>query len=482
MSISFANAVGNLFNRVGKAALLLKQLRSYQSSQLTNMTDTSAGLVAQLNAESDIQALVGSSYIGQLGSPEAVGKLSQRVAEAAINRAVYRDSGGAGGPRINQTLTLNNTLASLQEIIRQMKVAGASIQKCTLAGTVSGDRTNSFTGTGLTLANISFNRPSDGLVQENSFAETILLTCTQDSYVGGATKYNEGYTATGQGSQSDFFTFNWPLGSGATIGFNAIDGNTNNGSGNVLSNAFTAFTSNFPTYWERVNGQAGTMFFQESTLIYDGTGALKVVGDGSSLGQILQTFNTSTTSGSGAGTLGILQPLTQYSVCLFARRDGVAPAAGKWNVDLVDSVGNIINDANGVANTLSIDLTALTTTYQGFLATFRTPSTLPTTYRLRMSMPSGNALTNNRAVYFAKGSLGQMTRFYIGGPSLAVHAGATAGVQGDFASIATTNDRGGFSNLGGFQVSFARWFPMRDNNLLLPSSNAPTISDSGLIA
>src|SRR3990167_4006461 len=110
MAISFSSSPGNLFNAFGKLALVLKQMRTNQGLQNTNLSNVTNGVVGQFTTESDIQALVGNAYIGQLNAMGGVGSLMQSVAEAALNRIVFNDS-----PRPNQSLTTYNTPASLSE-------------------------------------------------------------------------------------------------------------------------------------------------------------------------------------------------------------------------------------------------------------------------------------------------------------------------------------------------------------------------------
>lgn len=467
MALSFASAVGNLFNRLGKAALLIKQMRSYQTSQLANMTDTVNGVVAQFNAEPDVQALMGNQYIGLLNSAAGVGNFAQGLAASTLNRMIFRDN-----PQLSQTLQAQTTLSSLKELIRQMKAASASVLAMTIATT-----NGSFTGTGNGAINSSVRRPSDGLVLENTFAETLRLTCTSDSYDGSATAGNESLALTGTGRETNVFAFNWPLGSDASTSLNAIDGNEDNSAGNLLTNSgFEDFTSNVPDNWDLEVGTAGTHVFQEVTLIYDPSGgeALRILGDGSNLTQIRQPFNDST------GTVGALEPATQYSFNVWARRDGVAPGAGVLTVDLWnETTGAVINDNNGTPNSFTIDLTGLTTSYLPQRGVFRTPSILPSTIYLRMRLST--ALTTGRSVYFDKASLGLMTQAYTSGPYVAVHAGSTPFLIGDLGTIAVTNSRGAAGVLDTWQTAFTRLFPeMLSSELLIPSSSVPTIAD-GLI-
>src|SRR5438309_2139320 len=130
MALAFANSTGNIFNRFGKLGLLVKQMDSYQSSQLTNFTNTSTGVVAQYNGESDIQSLIGSSYVGLLNGASSIGATASNVARSTINRMIFRDN-----PRLAQNLQSLQVVTSIQEVIRQMKLAGATILSMTIGTT-----------------------------------------------------------------------------------------------------------------------------------------------------------------------------------------------------------------------------------------------------------------------------------------------------------------------------------------------------------
>lgn len=464
MAISFSSAVGNLFNRLGKLGNLIKQVRSYQSSQEANMINTLNGVVAQFNGESDLQALMGNSYLGILRGPESASTTAQNIARATINRVVFRDN-----PRSGQDLQSQNILGSLTEVIRQMKLAGSTVRAMTITATPT-----SFSGTGNGIVNSSVIRPLDGLTLENAFAETLLLTCSSDSYSGSSTAGNEPIFINGTGAQSDVYAFNWPQGSGSQTTLNAIDGNVNNGSGNLLTNSgFANFTLDVPNNFTLVVGAGNTNLFEETSIVYDGAKALRIAGDGpGTLTEFKQKFGDST-----AGTSDTLDPQTQYSFNLFARRDGTAAAAGILTVDLIDGNGTVIQDAAGVANTFNIDLTALTTQYASFTGVFRTPVILPASQFLRFRLST--ALTNGRSVYLDKCSLGIMRQLYTSGPFLAVHAGSTPFLIGDFATVVITNSRGSGGTLDTFQTLFARIFSeMLSNELLLPSSSSPSVDDA----
>ena len=469
MTIPFFGAPGDFFNAVGKMGLLIKNVNSFQATLLISMTNTSTGVVAQLNNESDIQAIMGDSYISLLSSLESPCSTAQQLAVEYLNRLIFRDN-----PQLNQTLTQDNTEASYLELIRQMKVTGNTVLGMTVTATpVLFTSTVSNIGDGTIV--VSTKRPSDGLTLENAFTENLLFTCTGDSYNGSATANNEPFLVTGAGNQNDLFAFNWPLGSNCQIGINVIDPNSDNAAGNILTNSgFEDWTSNTPDNWEITTGAAGTNIFQENSIIYDGTASLRLTGDaGGTLTAWRQIFNSS------SGTSGTLDSQNQYAFNVWARRDGIIPAAGVLVVELVDSNGNVILDQNSVANTVNIDLTLLNTIYTAYNIAFRTPAIMPSTYYIRYRLST--ALTDTRSVYLDSGGLGLMTQTYTTGPYVAIFAGTTPFLTSDYSTCQITNSRGTAGTLNTWQTAMARLFPdmAYGNGYLLPSStSAPTVSDN----
>ena len=177
-----------------------------------------------------------------------------------------------------------------------------------------------------------------------------------------------------------------------------------------------------------------------------------------------------------------LTPLSQYAVNIYARRDGTAPAAGVLTIDLADVNGTVINDENGAANSFTINLTTLTTSYASYTGVFRTPVILPSDQYIRLHLTT--ALTDGRNVYFDKMAMDQMSRTYRSGPHIAAFAGSNPFANDDYATVVLTNSRGSGGTLNTFQTVFARLFPREayGNELQMPSSANPTISDSALIA
>ncbi len=461
--LSFSNAVGNLFNRLGRLGKCIAAVRTHQLAQIVNMIDTTNGVVAQFNAESDIQALMGSAYIGILSSVESVGGLSQNIASQTISRMVFRDN-----PRLGQTLQSITTLSSINEVIRQMTQQGATILAQTVTATPL-PFANPSEGNGTVVASVK--RPFDGRTLENAFAENLLVTCSADSFTGGATQGQEQLLVTGVGQQTDVFSFDWPLGSNATAGLTCIDGSQNASGNNLLTNSdFETWVAGAPSNYEIVVGSS--TISQETGIVFSGASALKLTGDGSTLTEWRQLFGNTT------GTAGTLSASTQYAFNVWVRRDGTSAAVGQLAVELIDDANNIIQDNAGNDNSFTIDLTTLTTVYTPKSGTFRTPERLPSTIYIRYRLTTGNALTNGRAVYFDKSALGVTTKIYVGGPSLAIFSGSLPFVVNDFTTVGVTNSRGAAGTLSTFQTLLFQLFPdVQSNEILFPSSSVPTISD-----
>lgn len=468
MAISFANFVGSLMNALGRCAGVVKNLRSYQTTQKTAM---SVNLVAELAAEPDVQAVTGSGYIGALSSSGgSVGPLMQSQAAAIVNRIVYRDN-----PRLGQSLTSSNTLASLQEIIRQMKAQNVSVLACTVTATGT-----AFQGAGDGVINASTVRPYDGLTLENAFSENLNVFCTSDSYSGGATAGNESFTVFGTGSQSDVFAFDWPLGSDAQTSVQAINGSADNAQGNALTNSgWDSWTDGVPDNWEVVVGDT-TSVSEITGFTFTGGSSLKLLGNGGSeLTKIRQKFGDGT-----LGTAGTLEEASQHSLCLWMALGQVnPPGAGIMRIALVDGAGVVVKDEAGNDNATSINLTtALTQDFAPFKTTFRTPLDMPDELYLQIELTE--ALEDGYVVLLDQLGLGPMVQLYVSGPFMAIHSGAEPFELNDYAQLQVTNSRGAGGTLDTWQTAFARLFfsDVMNNELLLPSSATPTISDALITA
>lgn len=198
--------------------------------------------------------------------------------------------------------------------------------------------------------------------------------------------------------------------------------------------------------------------------VYAGTYAMFFESDGSELTQLDSRV---TVTGQ-----------TAYALNLWLT---VAATAGSGVIQfsLVDGIsGTVINDSQGVANTITVNVDDLTTSWQALndLVTqpvFRLPAVVPSLVYLRMrfstSPPSGTK------VYFDHMAMVGMTSLYSGGPLAALFAGSNAYRIGDKYNITVTNDRA-----GKLHEWMARTFDFAANQILLPvdAGGSETIPDS----
>ncbi len=476
MTIPFFGAVGDLFERLGSYGSLLSEVRTYQLAQLVNTIDPVTGVVAQLDLEPDIQAIMGGSYIGLInGAGQAVGSTAQTLAGITVSRMVYRDN-----PRFNQTLTQQNVFLSMVEIIRQMKSQGATVLQMTVSATPSvGPSGGSFAGIGTGVVVASVNRPQDGLYQENLFAENLLVTCATDSYSRTATAGNESLDITGVGQQTNLFAWDWPLGSNCSLSVTAIDGNQDNSGGNLLVNSgFEDWTGtgNFLNNWQLITGTLGVNIAEENSNVYDGTAAIVLTGDGATNVRWRQKFNDGT-----VGTSTLLDTYTQYAFNVFMRRDGIQAGAGSLQIALTDVNGNVLLDAGNNLQKLIVDLTGLTTNYMGYNVCFQTPPILPSDVYLDFELLV--PITAGRQVFLDKAAMGLSQQCYSSGPYIAVFAGSVPFLIGDFATVLMANSRGVGSTISTWQTLWYRLFPdiVSRFELQLPSSTVPNILDSLIV-
>lgn len=464
MTIPLYGSTGALFNRLGTLAYVIENVDSFHSTLEASLIGGN-GITNQYQTEPDLQAQIGTTWINLLASVEAPCSVMQQLTVATINRMVYRDS-----PQYNQTITGQNLTASINYVLQQMASQNATILQMTVGAT-----STPFVGTGNGVINVSLKRPFDGRFLENAFQETITFTCVADSYIGGATAFNEGFQVTGEGSEPDVFAFDWPLGSNGLTQLNAINGDANQSQNNLLNNSgFALWTGGAPNNWIIVTG--GSLITQNQSIIFTTGSSMLWTGDGSTLINITQTFNSST------GNNSTLSPQTQYSVNLYLRTGGAAPTQGILQIDLIDGHNNIINDQAGNPNSFTIDLTTLSTVWTSFKGFFRTPEIMPGTQSIRYHL--NTALNNGAFVYFDKTSMGLATQLYSQGPFIAVHSGNTPFVQSpvaDYGQAQVTNSRGAGGTLSTWQT--ALWRLLGTNlgfELIWPSSLSPDVSD-GLI-
>lgn len=457
MSIPLTGA-GGYFTIAGKLGKLNKDVASYLSATLAASIDTALTQFDGTNYREVASSLAGgrTSYL----STPTVTSTSAVTASSLLLKMVKADN-----PQFSDT----DAAAAVAELIKQMKAGSATIKAATIGISSAVFTSPANNGNG---AVVMSTKRGDGLVQENAFAETATLACTGDAQSGTATSGSEPFRFTGDALLSDVWAYNWPGGSGASASMTAIDGSLNSSSTNLMQNSsFTTFTSNTPDSWTITVGVAGTDVKKSTSVFYDGSESLEIVG-GATLTALTQAFGQSATS---AGSTAKVYAGKQYAVNLFAKVD-VVPAAGVLTVDLIDGSGTVINDDQGTANSFTVTLSSLTTSFAAKNGTFRLPRVLPSTVKIRLRIST--ALSAGSSLFIDRMAMGEMTKLYAGGPSVAVFSGSTPWVINDGWNLTVTNDRGGSTFGASWQSFFDRVFGMRAMDLLLPSAGSPTISDT----
>lgn len=165
----------------------------------------------------------------------------------------------------------------------------------------------------------------------------------------------------------------------------------------------------------------------------------------------------------------------QFAFNVWALAD-VTPAAGVLTISLVDGInGTIINDDQGVANSTTIDCTALTQAFVASNTTFRIPITVPPVIYLRVEVTT--AISSGSSVFLDEMVLKEMDLLYTSGVSISAFSGIIDWSVDDLTTITPTNNRG-----GQMHEWMNRVFDLDTRGLLLPTETAPGTQPDTLIS
>lgn len=442
MSVQLTGDAG-LFTRIGRAGRILYELNSAQTGLTAafdalddQYEDTLRDTFAPVDQAQEFLTRAQSNLMSTLAS----------VAAATLLRMVTADA-----PTVRQFGP------AVFELIRQMRVNGDSVPACTVSATATA--LTPFEGDGVLVVT---TKRGDGLEQENLFAEAARVVCTGDSYTQTATAGEEAFEFRGADPGfSTVFDWDYPRGSGAVTAFQATDADNS-----LLSNGgFEDFTSSAPDDWTAATGTFGVNMLEDSTALR-GDSSLRFAA-GATLSALYQTL-------ADEDTASVVQVWTSYALNLWCRTKTGTASTGVLTVELVDDAGTVINDEQGTANSFTVTLTALTTSWSAHSGVFRLPAVPPATVRLRLRLSTVLA----GADLLVDGvCLVRMTAGYPGGPALAAFSGATPFAVNDGWELSTANDRAGSAYLSTWQALFDRLFGMRQLGLLLPTSGSPTVGD-----
>jgi hypothetical protein len=171
-----------------------------------------------------------------------------------------------------------------------------------------------------------------------------------------------------------------------------------------------------------------------------------------------------------------LEPNTVYAVNGYIKMDST-PAAGVLAIDLINGSNAVVNDDAGTANTITKDLTSVSTSYVAVNGFFRTPKALPATLKIRVRLST--ALTSGRNVYIDHLAMAKATQAYTGadtssgGPYIAIFRGSTEVIKNDKWTVTAVNNYGGL-----LQTGFWRLFNMPSLGFQLNSAASGSIADT----
>lgn len=446
-----------LFNRIGRIGHIPYVLAGNQAAvpaMLRDLFDNYEG-----TADADV---IGTLLSQEDSLPSAMMGLPPLVATAAAGTLMKMVQ--ASVPSIR------SPAAAMQELIRQMREESESVDVCAVTLASAALATNVGSGTVV----LSTKR-GDGLVQENVVAEVLRLTCTADSFTGGATLGRESFVLQGPLNTKGLWDFDYPTGSGQSTITQAISADVNgNLSVNLTTNGdMEDWTDDATPELEQwvMSGTWGTEM-ERGASGYRGTYSLQI--NPGNTANIYQEFGDGET-----GTPPTPTPLYSYAVYFRAKAVAGTVSDGVLTVELVDDGGTAVNDEQGTPNTFTLTLNTLTTSWTAVTGLFRIPNVPPDVMRLRLrvstALAGDDVLVDD--VCFAP-----LKAAYPGGFGFAVFSSADPFVLNDAYDVTATNDRAGASYLGTFQALFDRLFNMRSMNLLLPSSGTPTQADTKITA
>lgn len=445
-----------LFTRLGRLAHLRYALH--------------AGQAALPAAFDSLYAEFGSAHPDLDGGVAAQEEASIRgltgwwgTAQAAARELILRTV-AADNPAAARTFA-----EALAELRRQLVAWPDTVKAC--AVTASAAALSGSVGTGVVVLT---TKDGYGVTREHLVAEVARLACTADSYTGGATAGREAFTFAGEPQTAGTFDYDWPTGSGASTGLNAVSADEDgSGTGNLLTNGDFETWSGSPLQaenWALAVGTWATHAAQSATALR-GSYSLKLVA-GATLTSVYQQFGSTDTTGTAAGTSPTPEASRSYAVNLWLRTATGTASAGVLTVELVDDAGTVTADGKGVANSFTIDLTALSTSWAASNGVFRLPAAPPATLRLRLRVSTALAGAD---VLVDDVCLTPVVAAYAGGPGVAVFAGATPFQVGDGWEVTAANDRGGAAYGATWQTEFLRL--TGNPEYLLPSAASPTLVD-----
>jgi hypothetical protein len=448
-----ALSVSFLATRWGKLLGGINESVSFGGGTVTARADTVLAQYSSLSNQADVaDDLYEKALNVQQDVREWASFLGQRC--YAVLQAMSRDD--TARPK-------SDAVPDLFEKLSRDMVGSEAFNRPVLTATVAAAnaRGGANAGDGYLVASVV--EPVDGAATYYARSEVVRVHCVGSSYDGTATAGSEPFLAAGE-TAVDTLDYRWPKGSGVRLNLAALAPDTTNVLEDGPLDDWTADTNNA---WTAV-GTYGT------TIAAGAYSAGYTPNDTDSKHAVF--------AGDGATILGLYQALDQTVVkantnyafqCWVKMSSGAGAAA--FRVAFRDGSGTVVTD--NAATSQQIDTNAATlngyTSFSRITGVLRTPKNLPAT--LRLDLRFSTALDNGRTMRLDQITLAEMTRFYAGGPYLAVLSGATAFARDDGFTVTVSNSLGG-------RTSYVRAldgvFDLATQDIRLQTTTSPTILDN----
>jgi hypothetical protein len=462
---------GGLFTRLGKLFGLAKTIRQHQQAIAPTAATSTSGVrtIYSVYASTTGTLPMATDLVRAISDEDVVADASvttlagiKSAAERTLVEMVDADT----------RLPEKTVPEAMRELAFQMNRDG---EKVALTAVTVGSSSYNAANTGNAVVIVSVEAPKiikDNVVFSSKVAaqpyvraETLTFSCSQDTKVAGVSSGSERWMVTGDRSFPNLDR-RWRAGSGTAMMLTATSGDQDGGGApgmNILTNGdFEVFESDVPINWTLATGTANT-HVQKSTTAQRGTGALKIIGDGSNLTRLTQRLNF------GTGTYGKLKGDTLYLVSCWVRADGgAAPLAGVLRISFRDGTNTVLTGM-----TFNVDLTAITLSYVRYGLAVVSPVNIPDEAYMVVELTT--AITSTQAVLVDEVTVCEMQRLAPGGPGVAIVAGSTDSRRGDLATVAISNNAVGEMNL-----ELDRFFGLYETGIFLPSGQGTnvTVADS----
>lgn len=450
-TLTLTNDPGGLFNRLGAIFKIIEENRTWQvttaATRQNNVLDQYYDPGEPLN---DLEMI-----------PDFLAKMTRaRSRRDALNAQLLEEAKRAVRLQMEaiQDLPSSSDRSVVERLIFQMETQSASIAEPTITpdgptlipGSPTGD------GTIIVSGKNEANETSAYLRNED-----ILLILT--SLAGEGT-----YQIQGKPVVSPRSSYLWPGGSGSGTQFPIVDPDVD-GSGTpgigkqVLKNGnFESFVASTPTAWQALAGSAGTHFDAETSDVYNGSSALKLIGQNARVMLEQRLYNAT------SGTPATLAASSQY-LCAFRCKASHATLGGDITMD-------VEVDGSSIGSVTISDTTAPTSwTLKTFFAF--SPSIIPSAaaadFTVKLGNPSGEQIDSGKSILIDDVVIAKMVPH--GGLWYAGVRGQTSFSEGDdwFYQIANNSEAS-----AKFHFYLDMMYDLMSMGLVIPYSGSPTIADA----